>query len=122
MELTEERVLQELATIGFARAEDYLELVEGQPRLKDVDTLAAVASVETTSKGIKVRFYDKLKALELLGKYLGIFSGGGFTPEDNNLLEALLEAAGEGVDIRDIPELQQAAEACHDLVENAGVS
>jgi len=120
MELTEERILQELAAIGFARAEDYLEIREGQPLLKQGQHMAAIAAVETTSKGIKVKFYDKLKALELLGRHVGLFGGGGWNPEENNLLEAIMQASKEEVDAYDLPELQQTAADCHDLVESAG--
>jgi len=69
-----------------------------------------------------VKFYDKLKALELLGKYMGLFEGklSREEKEENNLLEAILKATREEVDIHDIPELQQAAAVGHDLVEQAG--
>ena len=40
--------------------------------------------------------------------------------KQNNLLEALLTATGEEVDTSDIPEIQQAAAAGHDMVEPAG--
>ena len=106
MELTEERILQELAAIGFARAEDYLEMEDGQPKIKNTETMAAVASMETTSKGLKVKFYDKLKALELLGRHLGLFGGDSGEPEENNLLEAILAASKEEVDTHDLSELQ----------------
>ena len=64
-------------------------------------------------------YYDKLKALELLGKYLGLFEARGNLTEDRqtNLLQAILEATAKEVDVRDLPELQQAAAAGHDLVE-----
>ena len=52
----------------------------------------AIASVEKGSGGLKVKFYDKLKALELLGKAVGLFEGGAQAPEDNGLLEAILTA------------------------------
>lgn len=38
----------------------------------------------------------------------------------NNLLEEILAATQEEVETDDIPEIQQAADACHDLVEPAG--
>lgn len=107
--------------IGFARATDFLCIKNGELVIKDTDKLpkpteAAIASIEKTAHGVKVKFYDKLKALELLGKYMGMLDGTAL-PENkkNNLLEELLKATKEGA--YDLPEVQQKANACHDLVE-----
>ena len=67
----------------------------------------------------KVKFYDKMKALELLGKLMGFLEGENETVR-NNLLEAILAATQEDVDTHDIPEIQQAADAGDDLVEPSG--
>ena len=118
-------VLRELRAIGFARVTDVLAVRDGQLEIRETSQLspeaqAAIASVERSSGGIKVKFYDKLKALELLGKISGLFDGGlPGQQEQNNLLEALLAASEKEVDIHDLPELQQAAAIGHDLVESA---
>lgn len=116
-------VLTELAAIGMTRATDVLSVENGQVTLKpsaqmDDTHAAAIASVEKTSGGFKIKFYDKLKALELLGSYFGMFGGSGRKEdEENNLLEAILSSTREALDISDIQELQQTADSGDDLVE-----
>ena len=110
--ITPEKVVEELAAIGFAKATDFLRVSDGTLTVCDTDTLskadrAAIASIERSTGGIKVKFYDKMKALELLGKYMGMFEAKN-DPEEksNNLLEAILAATQEEVALDDIPEIQ----------------
>ena len=96
--ITLKAVVEELAAIGFARATNFLWVSDGELTIRSTDTLskadqAAIASVERTSNGIRLKFYDKMKALELLGKYMGMFEGKPTEEEArNNLLEAILAA------------------------------
>ncbi len=102
-EITQERVLQELAAIAFSKATDYAHVVEkkveiptdngpvpvldqnGDPVLYRTIELeltenlndtqkAAVASMKKGRDGLEVKTHDKLKALELLGRHLGMFN------------------------------------------------
>ncbi len=123
-----EQVLTELASIGLTRATDVLTMENGAVELKNPAKIgkkhgAAIASVEKTSSGWKLKFYDKLKALELLGTYLGMFGSAAGNREEGktNLLEAILSSTQEVMDTSDIQELQQAADAGNDLVEPAEI-
>ncbi len=122
-----DKILAELAAIGLTRATDVLRIENGTVELKAPGEMkksqgAAIAAVEKTAAGVKIKFYDKLKALELLGSYLGIFGDGGLRREENNLLEAILSSTGEELDTSDLQELQQAANFGDDLVESSAAS
>lgn len=126
MEEVQQQVLEELAQIGFARVPEYLQVENDMLQLRDLQNRdvsgAAIASIEKGTGGWKVKFYDKLKALELLGKHLGMFTTSADREEkaqSNNLLECILQATEGVMDTDDIPEIQQTATSGHELVEPA---
>lgn len=100
-EITQDKVLKELAKIGFANAADYAKVVEKEyiEQVKDedgniiseipktykrveleitdnldIDKQAAIAGIKEGRNGIEVKLNDKVKALELIGRHLGMFT------------------------------------------------
>ena len=83
-EITQDSVLHELALIAFTDRSAFARVSGGGRivELTDTEDLSAeqrtvLAGVEETKYGIKVSTYDKVRALELLGKHLGLFDGSG---------------------------------------------
>lgn len=134
-EITQDKVLKELAAIAFSNGTDFAQVVSREvpenvwdpvagvyrkvPRLVQLvqlanttdipdDKKAAISGIKEGKHGIEVGSYDKIRALELLGKHLGLFDGSGVSgavPE-NNLLQAIEESLQEDIDTDDLPEVQ----------------
>lgn len=122
LEISQERVINELAAVAFANGADYARITaQGYVEFIPTDDLpkeklAAIAGIKSSQSGTEVKLGDKLRALEMLGKYLGLFDGQQTAEQpENNLLDALNGMTKEGYD--DIPELQQQTKADSDLVE-----
>lgn len=82
--ITADRVLQELAVVAFANIGDFLRWtdtrVELLPRdLIEPSKLGAVDSLAVEDNGrqlcFKLKLRDSLRALEILGRHLGMFAG-----------------------------------------------
>ncbi|MBE6058426.1 MAG: terminase small subunit [Clostridium sp.] len=128
-EITQDKVLQELAKIAFVNGADFAKVVqksymkpvydkegnkidEEEVFYKDVeltltddlpeDKKKAIAAIKQTKFGIAVESCDKVKALELLGKHLGMFKDKVELSGDMNVnnpfqdltIEQLLKLAG----------------------------
>lgn len=111
--ITQERVLAELAKVGFASMTDYLkyktmqrivEYKDGEPVIDWAVTVDAVDSSEIDGAAIsevsvskdgtfKLKLHSKLDALDKLGRHLGLFDKGGDKndTEDLSPLAELLE-------------------------------
>lgn len=125
LEITQERVRQELAAIAFANGTDFATITQnGLVRLTPTSELTeekkkAVASIKEGKFGVEVKLHDKVKALELLGRDLGMF-GGGTGPgseQENNIFEVIDQSTREEIDTDEIPEIEPPAKSGHDLVE-----
>lgn len=77
-EITQDKVLQELAKIGFANIDDYVEVDGDLVVIKDTkdiseDKISAISSIKQGANGIEVKLHDKVRALENIGRHLGMF-------------------------------------------------
>ena len=92
VEITQDRVVNELARMAFANAADVIDSCTGELKTGGEGAgTPAIAQLkfkkvngETEWIG-DIKLYDKLKALELLGKHLGVFSGGNQMAEAEKL-------------------------------------
>lgn len=100
-EITQDKVLKELAKIGFANVADYVKVVEKEyeenviddegniidTQIKTYKTVdmeltdnltedqqKVISEIKETRNGIEVKLNDKVKALELIGRHLGMFT------------------------------------------------
>lgn len=81
-EITQDMVLKELAKIGFADVTDFVTIEnKGILRVVEVkptdemprDKMGAIAGIKEGANGIEIKLNDKGKALELIGRHLGMF-------------------------------------------------
>lgn len=100
-EITQDKVVQELAKIAFSKGTDFVRIAQRtgyRPVFDDkgnvidqepyeiqvveilntdevpADKQAAIAGIKQGANGIEVKLNDKVKALELLGRHLGMFN------------------------------------------------
>lgn len=125
-EITQDQVVKELAKIAFANITDFVDIVEEtkdinkidefgcfyeeQVKVKEVDIKATkdipqdkigvIASIKQGANGIEIKTNDKVKALELLGKHLGMFKDNiDVSIKDSKKLKDVFEQiGGEGLD------------------------
>jgi phage terminase small subunit len=110
--ITQDRVVQELAILGFADLTDYVEWDKASVVLKDSKTLdaakrRAVIEVSQTATGIKIKLADKKGALDSLGRHTNAFDADNRSKTDAlaTLLHAIAGSGGSGLKpIADDPE------------------
>ncbi len=78
-----DRVLEELARVAYANCGDYstwgpdgVELKNSQELTEEQTAAVAEVSQTTTRYGgtVRIKYHDKIRALELLSKHLGMFA------------------------------------------------
>ena len=77
-EKTVDRLINELATIAFSDIRDVLSFSENGVVIKNSDDLpdsvaGAISEVSMDGDKVKVKLYDKLAAIDKLGKHFGMF-------------------------------------------------
>lgn len=79
VEVTADRVVAELAKIAFSDPRDLMEwgpdgvVLRPSAELSG-DQAASVAEVAENNAGLRLKKHDKVKALELLGRHIGMFT------------------------------------------------
>lgn len=107
--INQDRILMELAKIALVSPEKVVNFEDATVRENAVtEDIAAVASVKVKQfptkdgDGIEreIRFHDKIKALELLGKHLGMYQNNlNVTLESSEKLDAIMsQIGGEGLE------------------------
>ena len=89
--ITADQVLEELAAIAFSDRTELARVVSRQGETA-VTVKKAVSGVKQGRNGVEVSSYDKLRALELLGKHLGMFIDRPAAPASEDELPALYNA------------------------------
>ena len=91
--ITSDMVLQEIAAIAFSDIRDYVEQDEEGLKVKPIHTLTAeqarAIKIVTGKPGVSgsifsLRLHDKLKALELIGRHLAMFTDRVELPQFNS--------------------------------------
>ena len=97
-----EQIICELKKIAFADFSEVTRTIDGEECADFIKQLAkyesffpAISQVKTVKDGVEIKFYDKLKAIELLGKYI-MRQGNDETESDfDNLIAVLQGKAGK---------------------------
>lgn len=105
-EITQDRVLQELAAIAFTDATDIVSVKQNTVFVKNTADLTevqkkAIAGIKQSKDGaIEVKMNDKKAALELLGRHLGMWNDklevSGLREEQSKLDDLIQQMRGGG--------------------------
>ena len=104
VEIRAEDILRELKAIAFSNGSDYAQIKNGKLYFKNTEDLSdekrkAISCIKKTKDSKSIETYDKLKAIDMLVKYMKLFDNAGnetSTPSlkivvtDNSNLEKVL--------------------------------
>ena len=104
VEVKAEDILRELKAIAFSNGSDYAHIKNGKLYFKNIEDLSdekkkAISCIKKTKDSKQIETYDKLKAIDMLVKYMKLFDNAGnetSTPSlkivvtDNSNLEKVL--------------------------------
>lgn len=104
VEIRAEDILRELKAIAFSNGSDYAQIKNGKLYFKNTEDLSdekrkAISCIKKTKDSKSIETYDKLKAIDMLVKYMKLFDNAGnetSTPSlkivvtDNSSLEKVL--------------------------------
>lgn len=77
-QIRQDDVLRELASIAFVDVTDIVSVKNGSVHIADTDSLPPekrkiIAGLKEGQYGLEIKFYDRLRALEMLCRHLGMF-------------------------------------------------
>lgn len=77
-QIRQDDVLRELASIAFVDVTDIVSVKNGRVHIADTDSLPPekrkiIAGLKEGQYGLEIKFYDRLRALEMLCRHLGMF-------------------------------------------------
>ena len=79
--LTPDRVLEEMASVAFGSITDILDWEGDEIKLKSRDeipqhALSSIAEIRLKGKDLYLKMHSKIKALDMLGRYMDLWAGG----------------------------------------------
>ena len=91
VEIKADDILRELKAIAFSNGSDYAQIKNGKLYFKNTDDLSdekkkAISCIKKTKDSKSIETYDKLKAIDMLVKYMRLFENG-----ENNTSNPKLE-------------------------------
>jgi phage terminase small subunit len=102
-QLSQDKVLQELAVIAFAKVTDFIEWDSHGIRIKPSSEIphalhGAVRNICLSAKGkdeFRICMHDKIRSLELLGQHLNMFNGARDEAEEKKASADVLKRVSE---------------------------
>jgi phage terminase small subunit len=113
IEITQERIAEELSKIAFSDIKEFIEFNSKAVKIKDSkDVDGAVIQEVSSHTGLrgtstKLKLHDKMKALELLGRYKGMYKDVVIIPKE-----------AEKLSLEELEELENASKTNNDNQSN----